>query len=273
MAQFSNLTLRIIFGLIGAALVVSGVYYNEWTFLLLFGGICTLTLIEFFNLLHQSGIHVNRLFAIVSGSVLFVLHYLIENKTLDSNWYYALIAFIFLLFIIELFQQNINPFYRIANTLLGIIYIALPLALFAASAFIQGEYNNAIIMGILLLLWANDIGGYIAGMSFGKHKLYERISPKKTWEGSIGGAVLCFATAWVCSNYFVSLALTHWLAIAFIMVIFGSIGDLVESQFKRNLSVKDSGKLIPGHGGLLDRFDGLLIAAPFIVAYLKLFAS
>jgi phosphatidate cytidylyltransferase len=273
MAQLSNLTLRIIFGLLGAALVVTGVFYNEWTFLALFGGICTLTLVEFFNLLHKSGISVNRLFSTISGVILFVLHYLIQNNTLANKWYFAFVAFIFLIFIFELFQQNTNPFNRIANSFLGVIYIALPLALFAGTAFIQGAYNNALMMGILLLLWANDIGGYIAGMSFGKHKLYERISPKKTWEGSIGGAILCFLTAWVCAQYFVSIALTHWIAVAAIMVIFGSIGDLVESQFKRNLSVKDSGKLIPGHGGLLDRFDGLLIAAPFIAMYLKLFAS
>lgn len=273
MAKLSNLTLRIIFGLLGAALVVGGVLYNEWTLLLLFGTICCLTLIEFFGLLQKSGMHVSKVFAIVSGTSLFILHYLIQNNTLENKWYYALIALFFLFFILELFQQNVNPFYRIANTFLGITYIAIPYALFAGSAFIHEKYSSTIIMGTLLLLWANDIGGYIAGMSFGKHKLFERVSPKKTWEGSIGGAVLCLVTAWVCALYFTSLRLQDWLCIALIMIVFGSIGDLVESLFKRNLSVKDSGNIIPGHGGLLDRFDGLLIAAPFIATYLKLFVA
>lgn len=273
MNKLSNLTLRIIFGLLGAALVVGGVCYNEWTLLALFGTICCLTLVEFFNLLGQSGIRVNQVFAIVSGTLLFVIHYCIQNASLNSNWYYFTIGLVFLLFLIELFQQNDNPFYRIANTFLGIIYIALPYTLFASTAFIHGNYDSTIVMGLLLLLWANDIGGYIGGMSFGKHKLFERVSPKKTWEGSIGGAVLCFITAVVIAQYFTSLSLYNWLIIAILMVVFGSIGDLVESLFKRNLSVKDSGKLIPGHGGLLDRFDGLLIAAPFVVMYLKLFVS
>jgi phosphatidate cytidylyltransferase len=273
MAKLSNLTLRIIFGLLGAAIVVGGVFYNEWSLLVLFGTFCCLTLIEFFNLLNQSGIRVNQVFATITGTVIFTVHYLIQQTLLHSTWYYALLAFVFLLFLIELFQHNDNPFYRIANTFLGIIYIAIPYTLFASTAFIHGPYNSGVVMGLLLLLWANDIGGYIAGMSFGKHKLFERVSPKKTWEGSIGGALLSIVTAIVIAQYFTSLALQHWLALACIMVIFGSMGDLVESLFKRNLSVKDSGKLIPGHGGLLDRFDGLLIAAPFLVVYLKLFVS
>jgi len=273
MAKLSNLTLRIIFGLLGAALVFGGVVYNEWTLLLLFGTICCLTLIEFFNLLYHSGMQVNRVFAVVSGSFLFLIHYFIQSQALASNWYYAVIAFMFLLFLVELFQQNNDPFKRIAHTFLGIVYIAIPLSLFSTLGFLHGDYDWTLIMGTLLLLWGNDIGGYIGGMSFGKHKLFERVSPKKTWEGSFGGAVLCFATAVVIAQYFTALALTHWLVVAGCMVVFGSMGDLVESLFKRNLAVKDSGNLIPGHGGLLDRFDGLLIAAPFIVVYLKLFAS
>lgn len=272
MNKLSNLTLRIIFGLIGAAVVVTGVLYNEWTFLLLFGLVCGISLTEFFHLLHQSKMHLNRAFAIVTGVLLFLVNYLVQNNTLSSNYYYLVIAFVFLLFLIELFQINYNPFYRIANTFLGILYIALPLSLFASTAFIHGSYDQTIVMGILLLLWANDIGGYIGGVSFGKHKLFERVSPKKTWEGSIGGAVFSLGIAFACAHFFPHLALKDWLILSVIIVLFGSIGDLVESLFKRSLSVKDSGNLIPGHGGFLDRFDGLFIASPFLIMYLKLFA-
>ncbi len=273
MNKLSNLTLRIIFGLIGAALVVTGVLYNEWTFLLLFGLICGISLAEFFHLLHQSKMHLNRSFAVVAGVLLFVINYLIQNNTLPSSYYYLAIAFVFLLFLIELFQTNQNPFYRIANTFWGVLYIALPLSLFSSTAFISGSYDQSIVMGILLLLWANDIGGYIGGVSFGKHKLFERVSPKKTWEGSIGGAIFSLGISWACAHFFPSLQLKDWIILSLIIIVFGSIGDLVESLFKRNLSVKDSGNLIPGHGGFLDRFDGLFIASPFLIMYLKVFVA
>jgi phosphatidate cytidylyltransferase len=273
MNKLSNLTLRIIFGVIGAALVVTGVLYNEWTFLLLFGLICGISLAEFFHLLHQSNMPLNRSFAVVTGVLLFIINYLVQNHTLSANYYYLVIAFVFLLFLIELFQTNQDPFARIANTFLGLLYIALPLSLFSSTAFIGGSYDQTIVMGILLLLWANDIGGYIGGVSFGKHKLFERVSPKKTWEGTMGGALFGIATAFACAHFFTVLSLKDWVILSILIIVFGSIGDLVESLFKRNLSVKDSGNLIPGHGGFLDRFDGLFIAAPFLILYLKLFVS
>jgi len=273
MNKLSNLTLRIIFGLIGAVLVVTGVLYSEWTFLLLFGLICGISLTEFFHLLHLSNMHLHRVFAVATGVLLFLVNYLVQSNTLPSSYYYLIIAFVFLLFLIELFQINLNPFQRIANTFLGILYIALPLSLFSSTAFIHGSYDAGIVMGILLLLWANDIGGYIGGVSFGKHKLFERVSPKKTWEGSTGGAVMSLGVAWLCAYFFPSLLLKDWIILSLIIIVFGSIGDLVESLFKRNLSVKDSGNLIPGHGGFLDRFDGLFIASPFLILYLKIFAA
>lgn len=273
MNKLSNLTLRIIFGLIGAALVVTGVFYSEWTFLLLFGLICGISLTEFFHLLHLSKMHLNRVFAVVTGVLLFVINYLVQNHTLPATYYYLVIAFVFLLFLVELFQINQNPFYRIANTFLGILYIALPLSLFTSTAFVHGSYDAGIVMGILLLLWGNDIGGYIGGVSFGKHKLFERVSPKKTWEGSACGAVMSLAVAWFCAHFFPNLLLKDWIVLSLIIIVFGSIGDLVESLFKRSLSVKDSGNLIPGHGGFLDRFDGLFIASPFLIAYLKIVAA
>jgi phosphatidate cytidylyltransferase len=273
MNKLSNLTLRIIFGLIGAALVVAGVWYNEWTFLILFGLICGISLTEFFHLLAKSNMPLNKSFAVATGLLLFVINYLVQNNTLPSSYYYVIIAFVFLLFLIELFQTNLHPFHRIANTFWGVVYIALPLSLFSSIAFIHGSYDQGLVMGILLLLWANDIGGYIGGVSFGKHKLFERVSPKKTWEGSIGGALFGLGTARVCAHFFPSILLKDWIVLSLLIIVFGSIGDLVESLFKRNLSVKDSGNLIPGHGGFLDRFDGLFIASPFLIVYLKVFVA
>ncbi len=127
------------------------------------------------------------------------------------------------------------------------------------------------IIGLLLILWASDTGAYFAGIKFGKRKLFERVSPKKSWEGSIGGAALALAMAYLLSYYFRTILLEQWLIISGIIVIGGTYGDLVESLFKRSMEIKDSGTKLPGHGGFLDRIDSLLLASPFLVFYLKVF--
>ncbi|MGV3539707.1 MAG: phosphatidate cytidylyltransferase, partial [Rufibacter sp.] len=153
---------------------------------------------------------------------------------------------------------------------LGVFYIALPFTLLHVLAFLPGQYSWQIILGIMFLIWASDTGAYAAGKSFGKHKLFPRISPGKTWEGWVGGVVLSLVVAYVLSLFYQDLALEHWLGMAVLVSIFGVLGDLVESMLKRSLGVKDSGTLIPGHGGILDRFDSLILVVPFLVAFLML---
>jgi phosphatidate cytidylyltransferase len=136
--------------------------------------------------------------------------------------------------------------------------------------FSSGQYRFHIIFGILFILWASDTGAYFSGILFGKKKLFKRVSPKKTWEGSIGGAILALLFAYGFSKYFNDLTLIQWLVAALIIVIAGVYGDLVESLFKRSIAIKDSGTSIPGHGGFLDRFDGLLLASPFVAAFINL---
>ena len=137
-------------------------------------------------------------------------------------------------------------------------------------AFITGSYNHGIPLGFMLMLWANDTGAYIMGKSFGKHKLFERVSPGKTWEGLAGGILSAVVAAGVIARYFTVLDTWQWLCVALIISVFGTFGDLVESLFKRSRQIKDSGAILPGHGGLLDRFDGLLLAAPIVFVFLKL---
>lgn len=186
---------------------------------------------------------------------------------------------------IKLYKKGEHkPFTNIAFTFLGIFYIAVPLALLNHVVFDTAHpewkpdniYFFQIILGILLILWATDTGAYFAGTFLGKHKLFERISPKKTWEGFLGGAVLAAVIACVFNlilrNYGMSyLSLVDWVVITVIIVIGGTFGDLVESLLKRSIEIKDSGSSLPGHGGFLDRFDGLFISAPFVVAYLEIF--
>jgi phosphatidate cytidylyltransferase len=134
-------------------------------------------------------------------------------------------------------------------------------------------YNFHFILGIMLLIWVSDVGAYLVGSLIGKHKLYERISPGKTWEGSIGATIITVACSYIVSNWFPELAFKHWMVIGIIICVFGTMGDLIESMLKRQANVKDSGSIMPGHGGFLDRFDSLLFSAPFIYAYLTTIKS
>jgi phosphatidate cytidylyltransferase len=164
-----------------------------------------------------------------------------------------------------------KPFTNIAFTFLGIFYVAIPISLLHIAAYENRAYNFEIVLGCLFILWASDTGAYIAGTLFGKRKLFERISPKKSWEGFLGGAVLAAGFAFLFATYFVILAPWQWYVIAAIIIIGGTYGDLIESLLKRSIEIKDSGESLPGHGGFLDRFDGLLISAPFIVAFIEIF--
>ena len=161
---------------------------------------------------------------------------------------------------------------NIAITFLGIIYVSVPFSLMNFIVFQDvNVYNPDLFLSLFIFIWVNDSGAYIAGTAFGKHRLFERISPKKSWEGFIGGLLSTVLAAYILSVTFVSeYSFAFMTIIAVIIVVTGTLGDLVESLFKRNLGVKDSGKVIPGHGGLLDRFDSIILAAPivFFVFYL-----
>lgn len=175
------------------------------------------------------------------------------------------------LFITPLYQRQEKPFVGIALTLLGVVYVVLPFVAFFSLGFMTATtYDYRIPLGFMLVLWANDTGAYLSGRFVGRHRLFERISPKKTWEGLVGGILLALVTSLVLAHYFPVLATWQWATVALIISLFGTYGDLVESMLKRSQQVKDSGALLPGHGGLLDRFDGLLLAAPAVLAFLKM---
>ncbi|ERJ58312.1 phosphatidate cytidylyltransferase [Sphingobacterium paucimobilis] len=206
-------------------------------------------------------------FAVLSG--LIALHCL---GVIPFIKVWLFIPFFSLIFILALFQKRALPFNDIGYTLLGITYAGIPFLFFLALGFIKGNFNYYIPLGFLLILWSNDTGAYLAGRSFGKRKLFERISPNKTWEGFIGGVLFAVAIAFNLEQYFGSLTKWEWASMALIIGVFGTLGDLVESMLKRSLGVKDSGHILPGHGGLLDRFDGLLMAAPLVFLFLLMIA-
>ena len=169
-----------------------------------------------------------------------------------------------------LYKKSEHPFTNIAYTMLGVFYVSIPFSLFCASGFVNGTYSYHIPLGFLLIIWSSDSGAYVIGSLIGRTKLFERISPKKTWEGTIGGGLLSLTLAYVLSNYFIELSRFDWMMISIIIVITGNLGDLAESMFKRSINVKDSGTILPGHGGILDRFDAVFISAPFVFTYIML---
>lgn len=272
LSGYNNLTQRLITAVFGAAAIITGVAYGQWTYFAVFLFICFFSLLEFYKLAGLDGLIPLKTLGTLSGVVIYALSFFVERGDISPRYYLLLFPLISLAYMIKLYKKTeLKPFTNIAYTFLGIFYIAVPFALLNHAAFDDGYYNYEIILGAFLILWASDTGAYFAGTLFGKHKLFERISPKKSWEGFWGGAALAIAMTYGLSLYFQSLSIVNWLIVALLIIIGGTFGDLVESLLKRSMAIKDSGDSLPGHGGFLDRFDGLFISAPFIVAYLELF--
>ncbi|MFM1914149.1 MAG: Phosphatidate cytidylyltransferase [Bacteroidota bacterium] len=274
MKNLTNFQQRVIAAIIFAPILVFSIYYSSLSYIILIVFLCALTQLEFYKLMGSiEGNLPLTFFGTFIGVFLQVLVYLVEKGQISFHNYFWLTPLLTLIFFIKLYKPNDErPFQNIAYTFLGIIYVAVPFALFTVLAFTKNHtYDFQIILGSLFMLWASDSGAYFAGLKFGKTKLFERVSPKKSWEGVMGGLIATEITASIISSLFTNYNPWQWIIIGFIIVVVGTYGDLVESLLKRSIKIKDSSNFIPGHGGLLDRFDGLLLSIPFIIAFLKLF--
>lgn len=276
--KFNNLVPRLITAFLGAAGIVFSIMYSEWTYFIVFFIICLFTLLEFYKLAGLDGMLPQKTFGTISGVLIYCLSFCIERGNLGSQYYFLIFPVVSCVYMIKLYKKGERkPFTNIAYTFLGIFYVATPIALLNIATFENQAYDYQIIFGCLFILWASDTGAYFAGTLFGKRKLFERISPKKSWEGFAGGAILALAFAYGLPYFFSSIGHEptirswQWMIIGVIIIIGGTFGDLIESLLKRSIEIKDSGTSLPGHGGFLDRFDGLLISAPFIVAFLEIF--
>lgn len=269
--QLNNFQQRVLAGVAGGAVFIGAIYFSQWTFAALFLVLTMLGIREFYQLLTLRGFAPNYNAGIVLGSVLFVLTFLLQRQRVPLSVLYALPPILFFIFIAELFRKKEQPFVNIGLTLLGMFYVGGSFSMLPILGFLNGNYSWQVILGTMFLIWTADSGAYFAGKTFGKHKLFARISPGKTWEGWLGGTLLSLSVGYLLAIYFQELDVLHWLGVAAIVSVFGVLGDLIESLLKRSLDVKDSGTLIPGHGGILDRFDSLIMVVPFIVAFLKLF--
>lgn len=258
------------------ALVFSG-----WVFAAIFFIITLLGLWEFYGLITSPACQPQKVFGTLTGLAVYITFTVTQFSGMDDGagpWgsllpLLLIIPATALSFILEIYRNRPNPLTNISTTLLGIIYVAIPLSLlnaFSGPDNLKFHGLPEILVGYFVLTWFYDTGAYLFGKQFGRHKFFERISPKKTWEGTIAGGIVTLLTAVGLSYLFSDISLTDWLVIASLVLVFGTHGDLAESLLKRSLNVKDSGTILPGHGGILDRFDTILLSAPFVFLYIFL---
>lgn len=275
-----NFIVRTITGTLFVAIMVAG-FLNPRAMVFLFAIITGLSMWEYTGLVNGiDDVRVNRFISTVAGVYLF-LAVAAWRMGVVANFIIVVpyLLTIVYLFVSGLFTCNKNPVADWAYTMLGQMYVALPLSMINILAFeVDGQwgvsFDPLLPLSIFIFLWTNDSGAYCCGSLLGKHKLFPRVSPGKSWEGSIGGCVLVLAVAaligWWANSGEMShqLSIAAWMGLGLVVVVFGTLGDLVESLFKRTLGIKDSGNLLPGHGGMLDRFDSSIMAIPAAVIYL-----
>ena len=265
----SNFWQRLLTGIVFLVVLISGILLSQWTFAILFAAVESLALWEFYRIGRQGGYRPLAVYGIVGGLATFVLSFLASAQIIGTQ-FLALAAILFIpIFITVLFGRYDNPITTIAYTFYGLVYIALPFALISPIAFHAGGYQGILILGMFIIIWVNDTGAYCFGVTLGRHHMFERISPKKTWEGFIGGALAAVGASLLLAKFFAVLTQPQWIVVALLTVTFGTLGDLAESQLKRTVGIKDSSNILPGHGGILDRFDSIILAIPVIFAYLQ----
>lgn len=259
---------RSISGLLFAAVLLGAILLSPWSFALLFAVFSIFILREFYQLAKSAGISAQKYAGLTIGALIFTLTFLQTKGVITVNLFGVLLPILFVIPAIELYRAKKNSLENISVTLFGILYVIYPLTLFNFFVFpeapLDTRYDPTLLIYLYILIWAYDSGAYLFGVTFGKHRLFERISPKKSWEGFFGGWILALAVALLLQRIFPKFDTGFMLLIATIVTITGTLGDLVESMIKRNLGIKDSGKFLPGHGGLLDRFDSILFASPFV---------
>jgi phosphatidate cytidylyltransferase len=237
---------------------------------------------EYYLMIRNTGVRPQLVPGILIGITTYVLSTLIAAGLIPKNSFLVLVPMMLIIMVVELYRKQEKPFDSLAHTFFSILYTAVPFSMLPFLAFSRTGLNSllphvniifspGIIIGFFILIWANDTGAYLTGMSFGRHRLMERISPKKTWEGFIGGIIIASLAGWFLSGWLGVVDKVQWVIISLIVSIAGTYGDLVESMLKRSIGIKDSGTFMPGHGGFLDRFDSVIISLPLVYLFISLF--
>jgi len=270
-----NLLIRSLSGLVYLAALLGGMLYNQYSFMFVFTLIAAICAMEFTTMLKKLYPDFNIYFVNFSIPALSVFSFFCFSGFIPMYFISAILFMVPLVFLRQLYNPSPNPFIQIGLQLMGWLYLAIPFTFvyfMVFNPFTGYRYDATLIIGFFIMLWTNDTFAYLFGRFFGRNKLFKSVSPKKTWEGYIGGTLATFTSAFFIANHSNMMHMVHWLVIAGIVSTFGAWGDLVESLFKRAAGVKDSGSIMPGHGGLLDRFDSVIFSVPIVVLYLYLIA-
>ena len=275
--MLKNLIIRALTGILFVAVLVGAICYRPVSFLIVFGLITWLTLWEFYGLIkHYEKATLKRAISSFGGVYLFVATFMYANQISDGIVFLPYILFLMYTLVAELYSKAPNPINDWSFTMFAQVYCAGTFSMLnflATTPSVEGPvvYSPLFVLAVFVFIWLNDTGAYLFGTLFGKRRLFERISPKKSWEGFFGGMIVALAASQALAWYVPEVSWYNWLGLALTVVVFGTWGDLVESLLKRTLGVKDSGKMLPGHGGMLDRFDSLMLAAPAAYIYIRLF--
>ena len=272
----NNFIQRAVTGVLFVIVLVGCILYSPLSFGILFTIISALSVHEFAQLVSKSSeVSINKTITALGGAYLFLaLMSFCTQQSVGARVFLPYLGLLLYMMITELYLKKKNPTGNWAYSMLSQLYVALPFALLNVLAFQNSPetgsvtYNPILPLSIFVFIWLSDTGAYCVGSLIGKHRLFERISPKKSWEGSIGGGIFSIASSLGFAHFFPFMPGWQWVGLAIVVVIFGTWGDLTESLMKRQLGIKDSGNILPGHGWMLDRFDSALMAIPAAVVYL-----
>lgn len=265
---------RSLTGIVYIFLMLAGAAIHPLLFAVIFGSFLFLTQLEFYQLVETAGNSPRKNTGLTLGILFFLISFGMANNFLPTKSYLIFIPALLFIFLFEAFSERSGILQNSALTFTGFVYVAIPFSLL--NFMVHPGYpsfpvfNSKILIGIFFIVWIYDSMAYLFGSKFGKHKIYKKISPNKSWEGFIGGSVFALITGIFNSYIFNQLSVLNWIIIAILVIVFGTLGDLFESIIKRRLKVKDSGTILPGHGGLLDRFDSLLFVIPIVYVWLNL---
>ncbi|MBQ2367374.1 MAG: phosphatidate cytidylyltransferase [Bacteroidaceae bacterium] len=270
-----KLLVRVATGAVFGVVLLACILYNNISFGALFALVTCLAVNEFCNLIHEyKKTTFSTPVAVVGGLYLFLAFFMMDKVAEPFMLFVPYLILIAFALVRELYKKADSPLDNMAYFALSQLYAAFPFALLnILTTFGPGAYNYIMPLSIFIFLWCSDSGAYFVGSAIGRHRLFERISPKKSWEGSIGGGVLALVAAYVLSLFYPTLGAIEWMGMAAVVVVTGTWGDLIESCMKREMGIKDSGNILPGHGGILDRFDSAILAIPSVVVYLYILGA
>lgn len=256
--------------------MIAGLLWSPIAFSLLISFIIAVMMKEYLKITISKAHPLGQFLSILTGIGLFILTFITKGYGISPNYFMLLVIPIAAMFISFLYEKDKESYKNHPYLFTPILYIALPFALTSYIAFdASGEFNGFLILSLFIILWASDVGAYIFGMTLGQkngHRLFPSISPKKSWEGYFGSLFTSILTSFILVLMgWLPFSIPHSIVIGILINIFGTLGDLVESQIKRHYNVKDSGTIMPGHGGLLDRFDGAIVGFPITIAYIYIF--